>query len=202
MAATARVACRPAFVGKSARPARYHLPPFSRSRGAPAFSREQTPGGGGPHVDFRSALGHAGLPGRGTARIFEKHEVRDAVPRGDIVDGWQLRRQWYCPQAHNDVVQKLLRTARKGTLVIFIPGNHDEFARRYVGHDFGGIEVAQDWVHETAAGRKLWVTHGDRLRRGDRVRKVAGACHLSGVGCASSSCNTWFCRVTRVCIPA
>ena len=80
---------------------------------------------------------------------------------GDIIDGWQLRRHWYWPQAHNDVIQKLLRKTRKGTRVIFIPGNHDEFARRYLGHDFGGIEVAEEWIHETADGRKLWVTHGD-----------------------------------------
>jgi UDP-2,3-diacylglucosamine pyrophosphatase LpxH len=80
---------------------------------------------------------------------------------GDIIDGWQLRRSWYWPQAHNDVVQKLLRKARKGTRVIFVPGNHDEFARRYVGHDFGGIEVVDEWIHETADGRRLWVTHGD-----------------------------------------
>jgi UDP-2,3-diacylglucosamine pyrophosphatase LpxH len=80
---------------------------------------------------------------------------------GDIVDGWQLRRQWFWPQAHNDVVQKLLRKARKGTRVVFVPGNHDEFARRYVGHDFGGIEVVDDWIHTTADGRRLWITHGD-----------------------------------------
>jgi len=80
---------------------------------------------------------------------------------GDIIDCWQLRRSWYWPQAHNDVVQKLLRKARKGTRVIFVPGNHDEFARRYVEHNFGGVDVAEDWVHITADGRKLWVTHGD-----------------------------------------
>ena len=80
---------------------------------------------------------------------------------GDIIDGWQLRRSWYWPQSHNDVIQKLLRKARKGTRVIFVPGNHDEFARRYVGHNFGGVDVAEDWVHITADGRKLWVTHGD-----------------------------------------
>ena len=80
---------------------------------------------------------------------------------GDIVDGWQLRRSWYWPQSHNDVVQKLLRKARKGCRVIFIPGNHDEFARRYLGHSFGGIEVLEEALHETADGRRLWVTHGD-----------------------------------------
>ncbi|HEY1393723.1 MAG TPA: UDP-2,3-diacylglucosamine diphosphatase, partial [Methylibium sp.] len=80
---------------------------------------------------------------------------------GDIVDGWQLRRSWYWPQAHNDVVQKLLRKARKGTRVMFIPGNHDEFARKYLNHNFGGIEVVEDWTHTTADGRRLWITHGD-----------------------------------------
>ena len=80
---------------------------------------------------------------------------------GDIVDGWQLKRSWYWPQSHNDVLQKILRKARKGTRVVFVPGNHDEFARRYVGHSFGGVEVVDDCIHLTADGRRLWVTHGD-----------------------------------------
>ncbi len=80
---------------------------------------------------------------------------------GDIIDGWQLRRSWYWPQSHNDVVQKLLRKARKGTRVIFVPGNHDEFARKYLDHNFGGVDVVAEHVHVTADGRRLWVTHGD-----------------------------------------
>ncbi len=80
---------------------------------------------------------------------------------GDIIDGWQLRRRWYWPQAHNDVVQKLLRRARKGCRVVFVPGNHDEFARGFIGHQFGGIEVVDEAVHVTASGQRLWVTHGD-----------------------------------------
>jgi len=80
---------------------------------------------------------------------------------GDIVDGWQLMRRWYWPQAHNDVVQKVLRKARKGTRVVLVPGNHDEFARRYLGHSFGGIEVVEDTIHQTADGRRFWVMHGD-----------------------------------------
>src|SRR5476651_332967 len=80
---------------------------------------------------------------------------------GDIIDGWALQRSWYWPQSHNDVIQKLLRKARKGTRVIFVPGNHDEFARRYVEHEFGGIEVVHEWMHETADGRRRGVTHGD-----------------------------------------
>ena len=107
---------------------------------------------------------HLGTPGCQAVALlgFLKHFESDHLFLvGDIIDGWQLRRSWYWPQSHNDVVQKLLRKARKGTRVIFIPGNHDEFARRYLGHDFGGIEVAEDWIHETADGRRLWIIHGD-----------------------------------------
>ena len=107
---------------------------------------------------------HLGTPGcqAGELLAFLRHvECETLYLVGDIIDGWQLRRTWYWPQSHNDVVQKLLREARNGTRVIFVPGNHDEFARRYVQHNFGGIEVADEWIHETADGRRLWVIHGD-----------------------------------------
>jgi len=107
---------------------------------------------------------HLGTPGCQAERLLDflrDVECETLFLVGDIIDGWQLRRQWYWPQAHNDVVQKLLRKARKGTRVIFVPGNHDEFARRYVQHNFGGVDVVDDWVHTTADGRKLWVVHGD-----------------------------------------
>ena len=80
---------------------------------------------------------------------------------GDIIDGWRLRRTWYWPQSHNDVVQKLLRKARKGTRVLFIPGNHDEFAREYAQLSFGDVEVMTQAIHETADNRRLLVMHGD-----------------------------------------
>lgn len=80
---------------------------------------------------------------------------------GDILDGWQLRKGWYWPQTHNDVVQKILRKARKGTRVVFVPGNHDELARQFIGLSFGDIEVADDCIHTLASGKRLLVTHGD-----------------------------------------
>jgi len=80
---------------------------------------------------------------------------------GDIVDCWSLRRGWYWPQTHNDVVQKLLRQARKGVKVIYIPGNHDEAFRDYCGTHFGGVEVKFDDLHTAADGKRYLVTHGD-----------------------------------------
>ena len=89
---------------------------------------------------------------------------------GDIIDGWRLRKTWYWPQAHNDVVQKLLRKARKGTHVLFIPGNHDEFARDYAQLSFGDVEVATQAIHVTADNKRLLVLHGDAF---DGVVKYA-----------------------------
>lgn len=82
---------------------------------------------------------------------------------GDIVDGWQLKRRWYWHQTHNDVVQLVLKKAKKGTKVIFVPGNHDESIRQFIGLDFGGIKIRDELVHKTADGRKLLVLHGDRF---------------------------------------
>ena len=109
---------------------------------------------------------HLGTAGCQAAALldFLRHHPSDTLYLvGDIVDGWQLRRRWFWPQAHNDVVQKLLRRARKGCRVVFVPGNHDEFARQFDGHHFGGIEVHNEAVHTTADGRRLWVVHGDHF---------------------------------------
>lgn len=89
---------------------------------------------------------------------------------GDMIDGWRLRRSWYWPQAHNDVVQKLLRKARKGTRVFFIPGNHDEFARDYLEFNFGEVQVLNETVHQAKDGRRFLVMHGDQF---DGVVKYA-----------------------------
>jgi UDP-2,3-diacylglucosamine pyrophosphatase LpxH len=107
---------------------------------------------------------HLGTPGCQAPALLDflkSHPSDTLYLVGDIIDGWQLRRRWYWPQSHNDVVQKLLRRSRKGSRVIFVPGNHDEFARGFVGHHFGGIEVMEETVHVTADGRQLWVVHGD-----------------------------------------
>jgi UDP-2,3-diacylglucosamine pyrophosphatase LpxH len=93
---------------------------------------------------------------------FLKHNDADKFYLvGDIIDGWQLKKRWFWPQAHNDVVQKLLRKARKGTEVIYVPGNHDEMARQFFGMSFGDIRIEDEVIHITADGKRLWITHGD-----------------------------------------
>jgi UDP-2,3-diacylglucosamine pyrophosphatase LpxH len=82
---------------------------------------------------------------------------------GDIIDGWQLKKGWYWPPRHNDVVRCVLKKAKHGTRVVYVPGNHDEAFRDYVGLNLGGVELLPEAVHETADGRRLLVIHGDEF---------------------------------------
>jgi UDP-2,3-diacylglucosamine pyrophosphatase LpxH len=81
---------------------------------------------------------------------------------GDLIDIWSLRRGIYWPQQHNDVIQKILRKARKGTRVIYIPGNHDELVTSFCGA-YGNIEIAQSAIHVTACGERVLIIHGHEL---------------------------------------
>lgn len=95
---------------------------------------------------------------------FLRHCEADTIYLvGDIVDFWKVRRGPHWPQAHNDVVQKLLRKARKGVRLVLVPGNHDESLRDYDGLRFGGVEIHRDIVHTTARGRSYLVLHGDEF---------------------------------------
>jgi UDP-2,3-diacylglucosamine pyrophosphatase LpxH len=95
---------------------------------------------------------------------FLRHNDADTIFLvGDIVDGWRLKSGWYWPQTHNDIIQKLLRKVRHGARMIFVPGNHDEFGRQFLGLTFGGIEILGDTIHTTADGRRFLVMHGDEF---------------------------------------
>jgi UDP-2,3-diacylglucosamine pyrophosphatase LpxH len=82
---------------------------------------------------------------------------------GDIIDGWRLRKRWYWPALHNDIVWRVMKRAKRGTRVIYIPGNHDEMFRQFAGLTFGGIEIRRNAIHSTADGRRLLVLHGDEF---------------------------------------
>src|SRR5437870_3261259 len=81
---------------------------------------------------------------------------------GDLIDIWSLRRGIYWPQQHNDVIQKILRKARKGTHVVYIPGNHDELVTDFCGA-YGNIEIKQRAIHVTASGERVLIIHGHEL---------------------------------------
>lgn len=127
-------------------------------------------------LEFRSVfisdvhLGTRGCQAELLLDFLKSMSCRHLYLVGDIVDGWRMKRGWYWPQSHNDVVQKLLRHARKGSIVTYIPGNHDEKIRDFCGVHFGGVVVAREIVHEAADGRRFLVLHGDEF---DAVVRLA-----------------------------
>lgn len=82
---------------------------------------------------------------------------------GDIVDFWSLSKSRNWPQQHTNVIRSILGKAKHHTKVIYIPGNHDDAMRDYVGHRFGNVEIHRDYIHNTADDRKLLVMHGDEF---------------------------------------
>ena len=106
-------------------------------------------------------LGTRGCKAEMLLDFLRKNSCHTLFLVGDIVDGWQLKRRWFWPEAHSEVVHEILRKVDEGTRVIFVPGNHDEFLRGYYGTHFGGIDVVESTIHETADGRRLLVIHGD-----------------------------------------
>jgi UDP-2,3-diacylglucosamine pyrophosphatase LpxH len=116
---------------------------------------------------------------------------------GDIIDGWRLKQTWFWTQAHNDVVQKILRKARKGTDVIYIPGNHDSFARDFLDHEFGQIKVRRDDIHTTVTGQRFLVMHGDECDGVMLYAKWLAVLGDQAYG-AALALNTWYNAVRRM----
>ncbi|VUX46562.1 Ser/threonine protein phosphatase [Candidatus Defluviicoccus seviourii] len=115
---------------------------------------------------------------------------------GDIIDFWRLRKAWYWRQDHNDVIQKILRKARKGTRVIYIPGNHDEWFRDMTPRRFGRVAVLREATHTMLDGRRFLVMHGDHF---DGVVKYAKWLAYIGDNAyqMALNLNTWFNLVRR-----
>lgn len=108
-------------------------------------------------------LGTSGCKAELLLDFLKSTECETLFLVGDIIDGWQLRKGWYWPPRHNDVVRCVLKKAKHGTRVVYVPGNHDEAFRGYVGLNLGGVELLPEATHETADGRKLLVLHGDEF---------------------------------------
>ncbi len=121
------------------------------------------------HVRVRSVfvsdvhLGSRGCRADQLLEFLDSVEMDYLFLVGDIVDLWSLRRSFYWPQAHNEVLRALLGKSRTGTRVIYVPGNHDEDLREFCGSVLGHLEIHRRFVHETASGETLLVTHGDEF---------------------------------------
>jgi len=109
---------------------------------------------------------HLGTRGCNAGMLIDFLDATDSETMylvGDIIDGWRLKKKFYWPPAHNDVVWRILKRARRGTRIVYIPGNHDEMFRQFTGLSFGGVEIRRSALHHTADGRRLMVLHGDEF---------------------------------------
>jgi UDP-2,3-diacylglucosamine pyrophosphatase LpxH len=118
---------------------------------------------------------------------------------GDIVDCWYMTKNLYWPQSHNDVIQKILRKGRKGTEIVYIPGNHDEIMRNFTDHFFGNIILVDQYTYIDSKGNPILVIHGDQFDV--VIRKAKWLAHLgSGAYDLAISANglvNWFRRLLR-----
>ncbi|WP_178861960.1 UDP-2,3-diacylglucosamine diphosphatase [Thiomicrorhabdus cannonii] len=108
-------------------------------------------------------LGSKGCKADFVSHFLKQHDCETLILVGDIIDGWRMRKRTYWPQAHTNVIRRILTRAKRGTKVIYITGNHDDMLRRYSGVQFGNIHLLDEYVHTTADGRKLWCIHGDQF---------------------------------------
>jgi UDP-2,3-diacylglucosamine pyrophosphatase LpxH len=109
---------------------------------------------------------HLGTRGCQAERLLEflkLHTCDRLYLVGDIVDGWRLKSQMYWPQSHSNVIRRFLTLAKRGTRIVYVTGNHDEFLRRYSDLVIGNLELVDRAVHETACGQRLLVVHGDEF---------------------------------------
>jgi UDP-2,3-diacylglucosamine pyrophosphatase LpxH len=107
---------------------------------------------------------------------------------GDIIDFWSMSRGIVWSRAQNTVVQKILRKARHGVKVIFVPGNHDEALREYVGTSFGDIDLVMEYVHTAADGKRYVLLHGDEF---DQVTRYHRWVAVLGAPSASPATGRW-----------
>lgn len=109
---------------------------------------------------------HLGTRGCNAAMLIDFLDHVDSETMylvGDIIDGWAMKKRLYWPAAHNDIVWRVLKRAKRNTRIVYIPGNHDEMFRQFSGLDFGGVEIRRQAIHTTADGRRLLVLHGDEF---------------------------------------
>ena len=122
-----------------------------------------------PKRRFRSVfisdthLGTRGSRAEALAEFLRHVECEQLYLVGDIVDGWRLRKSWYWDRHHDEVLRLILRFARAGTTVTYIPGNHDELFRAWLGLEVAGVKLVREAVHTAADGRRFLVMHGDEF---------------------------------------
>ncbi|GED23734.1 UDP-2,3-diacylglucosamine diphosphatase [Halomonas halmophila] len=97
------------------------------------------------------------------ARLLRRVRPERLYLVGDIVDLIAMQKRAILPPAQQRLVARLLRLARSGCEIIYIPGNHDAAFRRLSGLKVHRVRIERRMVHETVDGRRLLISHGDEF---------------------------------------
>lgn len=108
-------------------------------------------------------LGTRGCQADALCVFLKTHTSENLYLVGDILDGWRLKRRWYFPQSHANVIRRILTAAKRGTRVEYILGNHDEAGRKFLNFDisFGNIKISNRQDYVGIDGNRYLVIHGD-----------------------------------------
>lgn len=96
-------------------------------------------------------------------KFLDENKTYNLILNGDIIDGWALKRGSRWTEKDNKVLRKILKIAEKGTNVVWLRGNHDEFLLDYLNLTMGNITIAEDLVYKGIDKRKYYIFHGDVL---------------------------------------
>jgi len=107
-------------------------------------------------------LGSKGAKAEFLAEFLKYNSCEKLYMVGDIIDGWRLKKRVYWPQSHTNVIRRILTMSKRGTDVIYVTGNHDDFLRRYSGLDLGNIQLCDEAVFNASNGQRYLVVHGDK----------------------------------------
>ena len=145
-------------------------------------------------------LGTRGCKAEYLLSFLKQNECENLYLVGDIIDGWRIRSKFYWPQSHNNVIRRILTKAKRGTNVIYVTGNHDEFLRNWVSFDLnvGDIKIVNHAVHESADGKNYWVIHGDSFDGITRYHKWLAILGDHAYA-ALLTINIWFNWIRRKC---
>jgi UDP-2,3-diacylglucosamine pyrophosphatase LpxH len=98
--------------------------------------------------------------------VFKKYDYENLIIIGDFIDLTSLKRKFFWKKSHSTVIQKILKSSRKGKNVIYILGNHDYYIRSLIKEEnikLGDILICDEYLYETSKGEKIYITHGDQF---------------------------------------
>lgn len=108
-------------------------------------------------------LGARGCQADNLCSFLKTHTSDNLFLVGDIIDGWRLKKRWYWPQSHTNVVRRILTAAKRHTNVYYILGNHDEALRKFLSYDIslGRVKILDRYDYLAVDKKRYLVIHGD-----------------------------------------